>query len=208
MSHRRLFVALAVTVCTLLAVGRASAQMSPAPAAANPLSASLKTMYDGVARNFVEAAEKVSEADYAFQPTPDVRTFGRLVGHLADANYAACARAKGEKNPNDGNSFEMGAERAEAAKVTAKADLVKAVKDSVAYCGTVYGGATDTTLLQSMKVGEPPNQREMLRVTPLVGNISHSNEHYGNIVTYMRLKGLVPPSTERAQQPMRAPSGR
>ncbi len=173
--------------------------MSPAPAAANPLSASLKTMYDGVARNFVEAAEKVSEADYAFKPTPDVRTFGGLVGHLADANFTACARAKGEKNPNDGNSFE---------KVTAKADLVKAVKDAVTYCGTVYSGATDTMLLQSMKVGEPPNQREMLRVTPLVGNISHSNEHYGNIVTYMRLKGLVPPSTERAQQPMRAPSGR
>ena len=198
MPHRSLVIVVVVAVCALVAVGSASAQMSPAPAAANPLSASLKTMYDGVARNFVEAAEKVSEADYAFQPTAEVRTFGRLVGHLADANYTACARAKGEKNPNEGNSFE---------KVTAKADLVKAVKDAVAYCGAAYG-ATDAALLQTIKVGEPPNQREMLRATPLVGNISHSNEHYGNIVTYMRLKGLVPPSTERSQQPARAPSGR
>jgi uncharacterized damage-inducible protein DinB len=162
-------------------------------AAGNPFSASLKTMYDGVARNFVEAAEKFSEADYAFKPTPQVRSFGELVGHLADANYASCARAKGEKNPNDGNSFE---------KQTTKAALVKGVKDAVAYCGTVYGVTADAMLLQTIKVGE----REMLRSTPLVGNISHSNEHYGNIVTYMRLKGLVPPSTERAQQPMPKPS--
>jgi uncharacterized damage-inducible protein DinB len=185
----------AVVLATALVVasGVASAQMSQPTAASNPFSASLKTMYDGVARNFVEAAEKFPEADYAFKPTPQVRSFGELVGHLADANYASCARAKGEKNPNDGNSFE---------KVTTKAGLVQGVKDAVAYCGTVYGTASDAMLMQMIKVGE----REMLRSTPLVGNISHSNEHYGNIVTYMRLKGLVPPSTERSQQPMPRPS--
>jgi uncharacterized damage-inducible protein DinB len=180
-------------VLAVLVPGVALAQMGQPAATNNPFSASLKTMYDGVSRNFVEAAEKFPEADYAFKPTPQVRSFGEIVGHLADANYASCARAKGEKNPNDGNSFE---------KETTKAGLVKAVKDAVAYCGTVYGIASDAMLLQMIKVGE----REMLRSTSLVGNISHSNEHYGNIVTYMRLKGLVPPSTERSQQPMPRPS--
>ena len=107
-----------------------------------------------------------------------------------------CSRAKGEKNPNEG-SFE---------KKTSKADLVKGLNDAIAYCDSVYGSASDSMLMQSVKVGEPPNQRDVMRASMLIGNISHTNEHYGNMVTYMRLKGLVPPSTERAQQ-MRRPSG-
>jgi uncharacterized damage-inducible protein DinB len=173
----------------------ASAQMAQT-AGANPLTGSLKGMYDGIKKNLTESAEKMPEANYSFKPTPDVRSFGELIGHVANANFLLCSRVKGEKNPNDGNDFE---------KKTAKADLVKGLQDAVAYCDGVYESATDAMAMEIVKTGEPPNQREVPRAQFLIGNIAHNNEHYGNVVTYLRLKGIVPPSTERAQQ-MRRPS--
>ena len=86
-------------------------------------------------------------------------------------------------------------------KKTAKADLVTALQSAFAACDSIYGTATDESLVKLTKVG----QNEIAPVNQLWYNISHSNEHYGNMVTYMRLKGLVPPSTERAQAP-RKPS--
>jgi uncharacterized damage-inducible protein DinB len=158
-----------------------------AAAAPDPLSRAIKGMWDGVKRNIAESADKMPDANFAFKPTPEVRSFGELLGHVANSNFNYCSRAKGEANPNQGNDFE---------KKTAKADLVKAIADSNAYCDSVYGSMNDMKAIEMIKVG----QNEMPRVSPLVSNISHDNEHYGNIVTYMRLKGLVPPSTERAQQ--------
>ena len=183
-------------VLILLTSLPAAAQM-PQASAANPLTSTLKGMFDGIKKNLTESAEKMPEANYAFKATPDVRSFGELIGHVANANYMLCSRVKGEKNPNDGNDFE---------KKTAKADLVKGLQDAVAYCDGVYGTATDAMAMELVKTGEPPNQREVPRANWLIGNIAHNNEHYGNIVTYLRLKGIVPPSTERAQQ-MRRPSG-
>ena len=185
---------LLMAVAISLAALPAAAQTAPAGGGANPLSASLKRMFDGVKRNISEAAEKVPEDLYSFKPTPDVRSFGGLVGHLANGNYSYCSAAKGDKNPNAGNDFE---------KKTAKADLVKGLKDAIAYCDGIYLGATDQMVMELIKVGQPPNQMDAPRAQPLITNISHDNEHYGNIVTYMRLKGMVPPSTERAQQPRR-----
>ena len=167
------------------------AALAQAPAAsvapADPLSGTLKALWDGVKRNIVESAEKMPEADYAFKPTPDVRSFGELLGHVANSNFNYCARVKGEKNPNEGNDIE---------KKTAKADLQKGLADSFAYCDGVYGTMTDAKAMEIVKIG----QREAPRAGLLIANISHDNEHYGNIVTYMRLKGLVPPSTARTQK--------
>jgi uncharacterized damage-inducible protein DinB len=158
-----------------------------AAAAADPLSRTVKGMWDGVKRNIAESADKMPEANFSFKPTPEVRSFGELLGHVANSAYAYCARAKGEANPNQGNDFE---------KKTAKADLVKAISDSFAYCDGVYGSLTDAKALEMIKAG----QNEVPRLSPLISNISHTNEHYGNVVTYMRLKGLVPPSTERTMK--------
>ena len=187
------FSCLLVFLALVAGVSAAEAQMAPA-GAANPLSASLKGMFDNIKRNITESAAKMPEENYAFKPTPEVRSFGEIIGHLADANYMLCSRFKGEKNPNDGNSFE---------KKTTKADLVKALNDAVAYCDPIYAGATDAVALEVVKVGDPPNQREVPKASALIGNVAHNNEHYGNLVTYLRLKGLVPPSTERAQQMQR-----
>lgn len=158
---------------------------APAPAAppANPITASEKGLYSFMSGSVVRAAEKVPEEDYSFKPTPDVRSLGQLFGHEADANYMFCSLAIGEQNPS---------KNIEKTK-TSKADLVAALKDAVAYCDKAFDqmddkkGAEITTLFGSMHVA---------RLTVFSLNTAHTDEHYGNIVTYMRLKGLVPPTSE------------
>jgi uncharacterized damage-inducible protein DinB len=155
----------------------------------DPLTAALKRQFDGVARNVKEAAEKMPEDKYTYQATKDVRTFGGFVGHVANAHYNLCARAKGEPNPNK-QDFE---------KVTGKAALVKAITDANEYCASTLSGATDKWMLETITQGQGANATQVPRAAVYAGNTSHSNEHYGNLVTYMRINGLVPPSTERAQ---------
>ena len=171
----------ALTVVVLVAVA------NPTFAQSKVLAESIARMHAGVARNVVDAAEKMPEAEFGFQPTKDVRTFGGFVGHVANASYSYCSRAKGEANPNK-EDFE---------KPMAKAALVTALKGAVAYCDAVYKMQTDASLVEMVAMGQSQQPRGQI----LVQSISHSNEHYGNVVTYMRLKGLVPPSTERATAP-------
>jgi uncharacterized damage-inducible protein DinB len=172
----------------LLLVGCLSFVALPALAQTPPsLAGSVKAMHTLVKQNLAEAAAAMPEGEYPFKPTPDVRSFGELVGHVANANYFFCSQAKGEAAPNKTN-FE---------KVTAKADLVKGLNDSLAYCDAVYSSATDATFAEPVKVALPGGGPESPRGGVLTFNVAHNNEHYGNIVTYMRLKGHVPPSTAR-----------
>jgi uncharacterized damage-inducible protein DinB len=162
-----------------------------APAAQQPpvvmtMSAGVKRAWDNIKRNIGEAAEKMPEANYSFKPTPDVRSFGEMVGHIAESQLGTCARLKGEQVPFERGSIE---------KKGAKADLVKALQDSIAACDGVYT-STDEALVKMTKVGN----NEVAPITVLWGNISHSNEHYGNLVTYMRMKGIVPPSSAPTTQ--------
>jgi uncharacterized damage-inducible protein DinB len=187
----------ALLVAAVSAHAQTPAPATPAaPAAAAPqtisLSAGLKRSWDGIKRNVSEAAEKMPEANFSFKPSPEVRSFGEMVGHIAESQHGTCLRLKGEQPPFERGSIE---------KKTAKADLVKALQDSIAACDGVYGTSTDESLLKPTKFG----QNEIAPINVLWSNISHSNEHYGNLVTYMRIKGLVPPSTERSQAP-RKPS--
>lgn len=148
----------------------------------NTLSMDTKGLFDGVKNNIVKAAEKMPEENYGFKPVDTVRSFGQLVGHLADANYMFCSAVKGEKSPS------MGIEKSK----SSKADLVQGLKDAVAYCDSVYAGMTDAAGGEKIKMfGRDRSKLALLNL-----NTSHSNEHYGNIVTYMRIKGLVPPSSE------------
>jgi uncharacterized damage-inducible protein DinB len=158
-------------------------------AAQSPISDSVKGMYDAVRLNLAEAAEQMPDADYAFRPTPDVRTFAQLIGHVADANFYFCSQAKGEPSPSK-VSYEKSA--------TSKSDLVKAIHLALTYCDGAYAAGTDASFVQEIKASLPfsPAQRHP-RGAVLAFNVAHNNEHYGNIVTYMRLKGHVPPSTAR-----------
>ena len=167
----------------------ASAAFAQAPAAPAPQKISLATglqrSYAGIKLNLTEMSTKMPDADYTFQPTKDVRTFGQLMGHVANAQFNACSVAKGETNPNQGNDNE---------KKATKAEFVKALADSFAYCDAVFAALTDASAMEFVKQG----QNEVARAVPLANLVAHSNEIYGTAVPYMRLKGLVPPSTERA----------
>jgi uncharacterized damage-inducible protein DinB len=154
----------------------------------NPLSATIKAEY-GIAKGLLaRSADKVSEADYDFKPTQDVRSFGQVVGHVADAQYLFCSAVIGEKSPSTAS--------VEKTKTT-KADLVAALKEAFAYCDKAYDGMTDATAAQTVKFFG----RETPKLGILAFNNMHDMEHYGNLVTYMRLKNIVPPSSEPQPKP-------
>jgi len=128
------------------------------------------------------AAEKMPEEQYAFKPDPAVRSFGQILGHIADADYLFCSTALGENNPSPG---------IEKTKTT-KAELTSALRDAFAYCGRAYGTLTDASAKETVKAfGQERNKLGVLWF-----NASHNLEHYGNLVVYMRLKGIVPPSSD------------
>jgi uncharacterized damage-inducible protein DinB len=170
---------------SLLMPALASAQTAPA----NPISQSLTSLFQSVKQNLTESAQQASDEVYAFKPTPAVRSFGQIIGHVADAHYFFCSSAKGEASPN----------KVEIEKtVTTKAGLVKALADSFAYCDTAFSSATDARLAEMRKA--PPFMGGQSSVAGFLAfAVAHDNEHYGNIVTYLRLKGIVPPSTARQQ---------
>ena len=158
---------------------------------ANPLSAGARQHY-GIIKNYViRAAAKIPEDAYSFRPTPEVRTMGQLIGHLADANYRLCSIIAGQDPPRD-----AGIENTK----TAKIDLVRALAESFAYCDDQYAAMTDAAGAPTIKFdagGEGSRVPiQMPRFTVLAFHTAHAFEHYGNLVTYMRLKGIVPPSSE------------
>lgn len=182
---------LALATCAITVTSAAAQTAPPAPQGQTfPLSMSLKRMYDSVKRNVFEAAQKMPDADFAYRPTPDVRTYGELVAHIANAHYSYCSVANGEANPSK-EDFEK--------TKTTKAALLAALQASMEYCDAVYDGATEDSILQMVKQGA----NQVTKASVLATNASHDNEHYGNMVTYLRLKKIVPPSTERAQQQRR-----
>lgn len=175
-------------VLTVGIASTASAQTTGAgyDALTPSLAASAKTMHATIRRNLADAAQAMPADEYSFRPTPDVRTFAQLVGHVANANSFFCAQAKGEKPPMAANNEQL----------TDKAALVKALNDSLAYCDQVYADTTDASFNQPVQI--QPGPTHTVRGAILMFNTTHNNEHYGNIVVYMRLKGHVPPSTANA----------
>jgi uncharacterized damage-inducible protein DinB len=166
----------------LLAPAAASAQ------AVNPLSANAKAQFTGISGFVTRAADKIPENLYSFKATPEVRTIAQLFGHIADAYFAMCSTAAGSKPPQSG--LEQAA--------TTKAALVKALAAGVSYCQSVMDGMTDQKGADSVPFyfGPTPRLGILFFVT------THTYEHYGNLVTYMRLNKIVPPSSE---QPAAAP---
>jgi uncharacterized damage-inducible protein DinB len=150
----------------------------------NPLTANSKHIYGGLKQVLLRTAEVVPEASYGFKPTEAVRSFGQIIGHVADAQYLFCSAALGEKNP---------APKIEQTK-TSKADLIAALSDAFAYCDKTYAGMNDASAAQMVKV----MGQDMPRLGALTVNILHTTEHYGNLVTYMRLKNIVPPTSDPA----------
>src|SRR5947208_5199451 len=99
----------------------------------NPLTAFNKRAYGQLKSWLLASAEKMPEENYSFKPTDAIRSFGQVVGHVADAQYLFCSAELGEKNP--GLKIEQ--------TKTTKADLIAALKDSFVYCDKAYDGLTD-----------------------------------------------------------------
>lgn len=170
--------ALAITAAAVLAVLPATASAQDA------YTKSAKAQFDMIKGNLSKTAAKVPEEVYSFKPTPEVRSFAELIGHVADANFMICGGAAGEKPPQGG--FE---------KKTSKAELAKALDDSIAYCDKVIASLDDAKGAEMVQFFGRPQPK----LAVIFFNISHCNEHYGNLVTYMRLKNIVPPSSERTR---------
>ena len=150
---------------------------------ANPLSANVKVQLGAIAGLVVRSADKVPEELYSFRATPDVRSMGQLFGHVADALFSMCSTAAGAKPPR--TAIEK--------SVSAKPELIAALKEGISYCNTVIDAMTDekgAAETVPFYFGPTP------RLSVLYFTVTHTYEHYGNLVTYMRLKNIVPPSSE------------
>jgi hypothetical protein len=176
---------LAATLALLLAPAAASAQMGQGAPTTTGLAAGIQRDYAGVKQNLTEAAANMPEEHYLFEPNPEIRNFGELFGHVANAQFGNCAVAKGEANPNQGKDQELLNE--------SKTEYIAALKASFDYCDPVYAALTDASAMEMVKRGA----NNIARGAVLSNNNAHSNEMYGTTAVYMRLKGLVPPSTER-----------
>jgi uncharacterized damage-inducible protein DinB len=168
---------------TLLLVAT-TAQAQQKASGANPAAAGVQTVYNIAKGYIVRAAEQVPEDKYSFQATKDVRTFGQIIAHITDAQTNLCSSATGNEKP-----YSDATEK----NVKGKAALVAALKASFAACDAAYAAATDATLANATTMfGRPGATISQV----LVMNASHDMEHYGNLVTYMRLMGMVPPSSQ------------
>lgn len=154
------------------------------------LAATAKSMHSLIRRNLAEAAAAMPAESYSFKPTAEIRSFAQLIGHVTNANFFFCSAAKGEPYPSKVN----------AETLTAKDAAVKALNQSLAYCDAVYQDLTDAKFGERATVGGGGKPTETTRGATLMFNTTHNNEHYGNIIVYLRLKGIVPPSTARAQK--------
>jgi uncharacterized damage-inducible protein DinB len=184
----RTLTSLLIVVCSTVLCSAQTSDGSYSQALSMSMAASAKSMHATIRRNLAEAAAAMPAEDYAFKPTPQVRSFGELVAHVATANFFFCAQAKDEKQPSTID------ERGE----TTKPVMVKALNESLAYCDGAYAETTDANFTQPVRMLVAPGGQTM-RGTLLGFNTTHNNEHYGNMVVYMRLKGQVPPSTTRSQ---------
>jgi hypothetical protein len=151
---------------------------------------SLQRGYAGFKTNFTQAAEKMPEADYSFKPgsTPEARTYGQVIAHIAQAQFGQCSALKGVPNPMAGKQLEQ--------ELKTKAEITKALADSFAMCDELFANVTDANATEMVKQG----QNEVTRVASLYGVLVHGNEMAGTAYVYLRSKNIVPPSTENAQR--------
>jgi len=184
----RTIIVLMKKTCFALFVLAGSLAAQNAPKAEAPRSALIGTsqgFYSFAKRNILRSADKIPDELWSFRPTPEVRTIGQLFAHIADGQYEFCGMAV------EGKVVDKGVEKS----AKTKAEIVAALKDAFAYCDAGYAKLTDASAVELVSAFG----QKATRIGILDFNITHTYEHYGNLVTYMRIKGIVPPSSERSQ---------
>ena len=166
----------AIAALALLA-GSAGAQNS------DHVMESSRQMYEAGKQFVMGAAEQSPEEDYAYRATESVRTLGQILGHLADVHFVTCSIALGEENPN--------AESVEQAN-PGKPEMIQALRRSYEYCDRAYAQPSQALSAPAELFGQPTSRFHALNL-----NVTHDFEHYGNLVTYVRMRGRVPPSSQR-----------
>ena len=144
---------------------------------------SMKGQYQLAKTWITKSAEMMPEADYSFKPTPDVRSFGQILGHIANATGMICVAPTGAKSPLAGD----------AEKLATKAETIKALADVFAACDKAWAGVAPSWNTEMVEFFGG----KQTKMAVIAFNTSHLFEHYGNLVTYLRLKKLVPPSSQR-----------
>jgi len=166
-----------------IAVVHAAAQSAPPPGQKLTLASQAIGGYTAIQRDLLEAAELMPEADYLFKPTPDTRPFGQLISHVALTQFRACSSLQGPSP--------KAAEKEETPR--SKAVLIALLKESATFCNPLVTAMTDESMVQLIKAGPVEAARGLM----LIGLSVHGNEVYGTIAVYLRLKGIVPPTTAR-----------
>jgi len=165
-----------------------SAAFAQTPAVATPAAipgpaGEVQTSYSRIKPNVIKAAEKMPEADYQYKPTPEIRSFARVVNHVTEAQFHTCTTLNGTK-------FDPKSVPSDTAD---KATVIAGLKASFDECDKAYGALTDANITELLGAG--PVKRS--RIGSAWGNVSHDNEQYAELSTYLRLKGLVPPTSEK-----------
>lgn len=140
----------------------------------------VRPLYERIKDLYLKSAELMPEADYGYRPTEKVRTYGELLGHVANENYLFCANALGQENPNKTDFEKVG-----------KSAMLQALRASFEFCDPAYRMGEMKAMEETTFFGNKGS-----RLWVLIFNVTHDSEHYGNLVTYLRMKGLVPPSSQ------------
>ena len=176
------FTRIAIVPACCLGLWAAGADTKPANTA-NPLTKSTEGIFKMAQGNVMKSAEEMPESNYSFKPTDSVRSYGQVLAHIADGQYEFCSAASGDTSKHP--SVE------ESAKT--KADITAALTTAFGYCAKVYDGMTDEHAADMVSFFG----RQMPKLSVMSFNTAHTMEHYGNLVTYLRMKGLVPPSSKQ-----------
>ena len=167
-------------VLLLLLSSAASAQETT-----DPMMRSARQLYEAGKGYIMTTAEQTPEAELSFRPTPEVRSLGQILAHVADVHFIACSIGLGEDNPNPASLEQENPGRTR---------LLEALRRSYALCDRAYAQADAAVAAPAVLFGQQTTRFHALNL-----NVSHDFEHYGNLVTYLRLRGRVPPSSQAAQ---------
>ena len=187
LQNRRAGIVVAILIVVVLPL---SAQTPAQPRPPQTFAAYLQGQYATLKRNITGSVDKMPAEHFAFKPVPDVMSYAEMLTHIVETQYGYCSTVMGAANPGASLNF----------TVTDKVAVGQLVKDSFAYCDDAFAAVTNENALEMLTRGSAPNQRQLARANQLTQLIVHGNEHYGNLVTYMRIKGIVPPSSTPTTQ--------
>jgi hypothetical protein len=175
---------LVCVVTGLMVSGVAMGQTPASPVGPTGPAAEVQRSYAAVKANILKSADKMPAADFSYKPTPEVRTFARVLNHVTEAQANSCGAANGTA---------ADARVKTPAETADKAAIVAALNASFAECDKAFAALTDANALEMVDLGRGKRSRIGL----MWGTSQHDTEQYATLALYLRLKGIAPPSSEK-----------